>query len=145
MKNTSNTFTFKVPLVFILLAVFSCQSEKGSKDPNSEEIPSITFSASGKYEGTTPCADCAGIFTTLRLMPDFTYRKSAVYFDKSEETFQSEGTFTFDPQSKIITLDAVPKGPFKYLLEDNQIIQLDMNGEIISGELAKKYYFAKVD
>jgi len=137
-------FAFIITILF-----FSCQSDTSSSSETSQDASEIedtrSFSAAGKYEGTTPCADCVGIFTTLRLEPNFTFRKHSVYLNKSEDTFVTEGSFTFDPETNIVTLDSVPKGPNQYLLEGNQIIQLDMNGELISGELAKKYHFAKVD
>lgn len=136
-------FAFIIATLF-----FSCQSDTTSRSDTSQDTSQMedtpSFSAAGKYEGTTPCADCVGIFTTLRLEPNFTFRKHSVYLNKSEDTFVAEGTFTFNPETNIVTLDGVPKGPTQYILDGNQIIQLDMNGEVITGELAKKYRFERV-
>lgn len=135
--------------VMATIFLFACASDK----PVSEEIeatdtPEATFdfpaAAVGKYEGTVPCPDCVGIFTTLTLHIDQTYQINAVYLGKSEDTFQAEGTFDWHTEERLISLNNLPKGSGQYLMDNNTLIQLDSSGTRIEGANASKYVFKKV-
>ncbi len=100
----------------------------------------------GVYTGTLPCADCQGIQTALRLVDDSSYTIQIKYLDKSDQVYESRGTFSWNSQGNKITLKHVEpfKSPLMYQVGENRLFQLDLNGNRISGELADNYILAKV-
>lgn len=138
-------FTSILASIFLL----SCASDKPvSEEIDTVEVPEATINfpaaAVGKYEGTVPCPDCVGIFTTLTLHLDQTYKINAVYLGKSEDTFQAEGSFDWNADEQRISLNNLPKGSSQYLLDNTTLIQLDSSGTMIEGANASKYAFKQV-
>jgi copper homeostasis protein (lipoprotein) len=97
----------------------------------------------GVYEGTVPCADCEGIATTLVIDYDNNYELKAKYLGESDEEFSHSGNFTWNEKGNIITLEGVENRPSQYLVGENQLFQLDMEGERIIGELGDSYILRK--
>lgn len=95
----------------------------------------------GNYQGTTPCADCEGIQTTVQLM-DSTYKTTLVYQGKSTKAFEQAGSWKWLNGSTIELQDA--KNPVKYFVGENKLIQLDASGNKVTGDLAAKYVLAKI-
>ena len=100
----------------------------------------------GTYSGVTPCADCSGIETQLTLNADKTYQLSWKYQDKGEGVFQESGAFQWSADKSIITLENLNAAqcPNMYKLGKESLIQLDLNGEEIIGDLAQSYVLTKV-
>ena len=98
----------------------------------------------GTYSGTTPCADCEGIKTSLTLQEN-TYVLETTYLGKSDKVYKEEGNFVWNEKGSIITLDG-EKGGFKlqYRVGENQLIQLDNEGNKIEGQFAEMYILTKV-
>lgn len=105
----------------------------------------ISLDWAGSYSGVVPCADCAGIATTISLNSNRTYRMSAIYQGKSEESFVQEGSFSWNPQGNKITLSGIESGASQYLVGENILFQLDLEGNRITGNLAEKYQLRKID
>ena len=102
-----------------------------------------TKDATGTYKGVLPCADCEGISTELILNSDSTFIKKTMYLGKDSETIIEEsGTYTWDKSGKIV-LKNLNDGPNKYQIGDIGLVQLDMEGNTIVGELADKYVLIK--
>ncbi|BAQ60760.1 lipoprotein [Geminocystis sp. NIES-3708] len=99
----------------------------------------------GKYQGIIPCASCEGIKTTLTLNQDLSYVLSTQYLGKSEEVFEVKGTFQWNKAGNTITLDGIKDAPNQFLVGENTLIQLDMTGNRITGNLADKYMLSKVN
>jgi copper homeostasis protein (lipoprotein) len=99
----------------------------------------------GTYQGIVPCASCEGIKTTLVLNQDFSYVLSTQYLGKSEEIFEVKGTFKWNEAGNTITLDGIKDTPNQFFVGENTLIQLDMSGNRITGDLADKYMLSKVD
>lgn len=99
----------------------------------------------GTYQGIVPCASCEGIKTTLTLNQDFSYVLSTQYVGKSEEVFEVKGTFKWNKEGNTITLDGVKDAPNQFFVGENTLIQLDMSGNRITGDLADKYMLSKVN
>ncbi|MBF2057702.1 MAG: copper resistance protein NlpE N-terminal domain-containing protein [Cyanobacterium sp. T60_A2020_053] len=98
----------------------------------------------GEYLGILPCGSCAGIKTEILLNPDLTYRLRRQYLGKNENFFETTGNFTWNTQGNIITLEGLENEPTRYLVGENRLFQLDMEGNIIVGDLADKYILGKV-
>jgi uncharacterized lipoprotein NlpE involved in copper resistance len=99
----------------------------------------------GTYFGVVPCADCEGIETTITLGKDLTYKIKTKYLGKSDQVFEKSGSFTWNEAGNTITLnDADGKETTdKYFVGENQITQLDLSGNKITGALADKYILKK--
>lgn len=99
----------------------------------------------GTYEGMLPCASCEGIETRLSLYPDQQYRLEMTYIGRSEEAFVDEGRFRWNEAGTTITLEGISaqEQPTQYFVAENRLIQLDMAGERITGELAEAYELHK--
>jgi uncharacterized lipoprotein NlpE involved in copper resistance len=99
-----------------------------------------TFEWPGVYQGFMPCADCFGIKTTLALNSNGTYITLTQFAGKSEREFVEKGRFNWSHQSNIVVL--TPKNGAtsqQYLVGDNQLLQLDKDGNRYTGKLADRY------
>lgn len=96
----------------------------------------------GVYDGVLPCADCAGIKTSIKLNDDNTFSYTAEYLDKNT-TVQDTGKFMWHDNGSVVHLMGKDLNA-KYKVGENQIIQLDESGKIIEGPLAEQYYLIKV-
>jgi len=104
-----------------------------------------SLSWAGTYEGTTPCADCPGIETRLTLRYDESYELTTKYLDKSDSLFKTTGSFSWNETGNKITLDVDRNSrPSEYLVQENRVIQLNMNGEQITGTLSDSYVLEKL-
>ena len=95
----------------------------------------------GTYEGTLPCADCAGIKTTILLNEDETFNYQAIYVDKNT-SINSAGKLMWHDNGNVIhlkgdNLDA------KYKVGENHLIFLDTEGTVIDGSNADHYILTK--
>lgn len=96
----------------------------------------------GVYEGELPCADCAGIKTTVSINMDGRFKKKEHYNGK-KGSFDTEGMLVWDSTGSIITLSSKTDST-KYKVGEGKLITLDTQGKIIEGELAKHYILTKI-
>jgi len=95
----------------------------------------------GVYAGTLPCADCSGIYTEITLKGN-EYTMKMVYQGKGDDnTFETSGNYTWNNDRSIITLgrDSLER----YKVERGKLIALDMDGNIITGDLADSFVLHK--
>lgn len=97
----------------------------------------------GTYRGTIPCADCEGIETELTLNQDNTYWLKTSYLGKSDQAFDEKGTFSWNEAGNTITLSGTKNRPSQYFVAENKVIQLDMAGNKITGNLSENYILKK--
>ncbi|MFO8001468.1 MAG: copper resistance protein NlpE N-terminal domain-containing protein [Marinilabilia sp.] len=98
----------------------------------------------GTYLGTTPCADCPGIETTVTLHENGTYRWVSHYLDKGENLFIEKGKFKWNNDGNTISLTSEDEKERLIRVGENRIFMLDHRGERIRGELADYYTLEKV-
>lgn len=137
----------------IALTMTSCKKENKAESTGAEtEMKGTTVPEkssenlldwSGTYIGVTPCADCEGIETSITVNEDKTFAMSTKYLGKGNDIFQITGTFSWSSDGSTIKLDNIKNGPSLFLVSANQLIMLDMNGNKITGALAKKYVLNK--
>jgi len=125
----------------LLLNLFSCVTTKKTTSNNSRN----TLDWNGVYTGILPCADCEGLQTKIRLNKDFTYESETKYLGKSEETIKVTGRFRWDKKGNTITLANLNQetSASQYAVGENRLTQLDLKGEIITGDLASLYILNK--
>ena len=146
----------KTNFLFIALAFgiafTSCKTAKQTTKPTEKETTHIivgdnsqtSVDWAGIYQGTLPCADCEGIITTLTLNQDLTYKRATTYQGKTVTPRIETGKFTWDKGGATIFLQNADKsGPARYLVGENHLKQLDMEGKVITGDLADLYQLHK--
>lgn len=100
-----------------------------------DSIPAITRPAA--YSGTLPCADCAGIETTIILHPDGSYRVRDRYVgEKQPDTFVRVGRWAYQADSvPRLTLLGGPDGPRHFAVTGALTLRaLDAEGNAIESE-----------
>jgi uncharacterized lipoprotein NlpE involved in copper resistance len=126
-------------LIIALITLFcSCASTKTPGTHPSE----ASLNWSGVYAGIIPAADGPGIKVQLTLNADSTFVLRYEYIDRADSVFFHEGTFTWDETGKTIILDIENIPPY-YQAAENKLIQLDMSGNRITGDLADHYVLEK--
>lgn len=98
---------------------------------------------SGTYVGVTPCADCAGIDTTLTLRPDGTFKRDLLYVGKSNELITEQGKFEWRDNGADIAL-ILKNAAILYKVGENRLFMLDADGNRITGMFADRYILVKV-
>jgi len=80
----------------------------------------------------------------LTLTHDKTFELSLLYIGKSDETFKTTGAFSWNSSGTTITLNVDENHrPSQYIVQENRLVQLNMSGEEIKGELAVRYILDK--
>ena len=148
----------RILFICVSLFLFSCKNEIQQVDEiKSDSITKKvvdTLSVSdnsqnsldweGTYKGIIPCADCEGIKTEITIKYDLTYVIKTIYLGKADgKTFEKTGRFVWDKTGSNITLEELNGKPSQYKVGENQLIQLDLEGKIITGALAEKYVLKK--
>jgi uncharacterized lipoprotein NlpE involved in copper resistance len=119
---------------FLVMNFFSCgTSNKKLKD---------SLDWAGVYTGIIPAADAEGINVEMTLANDGTYMVLYQYIGKSDDAYSQTGTFKWNSDGNTVILDNKEIPPY-YKVGENTLIQLDMNGETIVGDLANNYVLKK--
>lgn len=139
----------KFPLLLVLLTIISACNSNPKSDKSLEAKPDNSQTSldwPGVYRGVLPCADCEGIETEITINADLTYVVSSMYLGKNNEVFKENGNFKWDEAGAKITLENVdPKAATnQYLVGENMLFKLDINGNRIEGDLKEKYQLKKV-
>jgi uncharacterized lipoprotein NlpE involved in copper resistance len=125
----------KKAFIFILMAVLTIFG-LGSC------LAKTSLDWAGVYTGTIPSAGGSGIDVRLKINKDETFELSYKYLDRPpENSFISTGSFKWD-DGNTITLD-IKDTPSHYKVAKNKLIQLDMSGKPITGNLADNYVLTK--
>ncbi len=112
--------------------------------PAPEMVDTMSESSfTGTYSGELPCADCEAIKTSLSLQGDRTFVLNMEYLGSEASDIQVVGTYNYNEQSQVITLENAADGPSKFLYENGKIWQLDQNEDKIKGDLADRYVLTK--
>ena len=145
-------------VVIAIMLIYSCNRKPKNQNPPlaptevspaevvTTEIPKANNSLHylGIYKGKLPCADCSRIETSLELSEDFTYTLLRKYVGKSDKAIELKGTFSWNKDETAIILDNLKDEPNHYLVGENMLTLLDMNGNPIQGKLASNYILRKM-
>lgn len=133
-------------LSVVPLALLACQAPTPSNEATSE-LPDPAHNSqnsldwSGTYSGILPGDGGEAMRTTITLKDDGTYmiNKQLENVGESDNAAVQVGDFTWQADGSRIVLQKVNGINPNYLVGENQLIQLDLNGERITGENADKY------
>lgn len=138
------------------LALISCKTKKEKPITKNEEITEVTLHKTipdthnsktsidwvGTYEGILPCADCAGIKTTVILNKDESINVVSEYI-KGNTKLEDEGHFKWTADNNALYLDTKDKNRYFYRVGENKLIVLSQEGEEMNNSLADKYILIK--
>lgn len=133
------------------LLTLSCQNNTEKKENQQQQdsiavIDSHTSENSldwaGMYQDTIPCADCPGIFTTVKLYEDGTYAYLAEYLERNT-SLQDTGRFMWHNNGNVVHLKGKDIDT-KYKVGENVLFQTDSTGNVIESEMTDQYSLHKV-
>ena len=97
------------------------------------------------YAGTLPCADCEGIDVSLQLNKDLSYFMNSVYkgsrVDSAHNSFKDTGTWSMHGADTLYLSEN--NHSTKYIKTDSTLIQLEGDGNRITGPLANMFILHK--
>jgi uncharacterized lipoprotein NlpE involved in copper resistance len=125
-------------LLLCALALSACAGGASVATHNSRNSLDWT----GTYTGLIPSASGMGIEVRLTLNGNGTYALNYHYVGRADPDFSSTGNFTWNNAGSVITLDSIT-GPLNYQVGENMLRQLDMDGKVITGNLADMYILRK--
>jgi uncharacterized lipoprotein NlpE involved in copper resistance len=96
----------------------------------------------GVYTGKLPTAGGEGMIVSIEL-GDSTFVQKTEYVGKSDKLFEEKGKFTWNDEGNMVILDGLKNTPSQYLVGENTLTQLDMEGKRITGKLADLYILKK--
>ncbi|MDR1089797.1 MAG: copper resistance protein NlpE [Prevotella sp.] len=95
----------------------------------------------GTYTAEMPTAGGAGMMVSITL-EDSTYVKKTEYIGE-KGILEDKGKYTWNAEGNTVILDGIKDAPNQYLVGENTLTQLDMEGKKITGELADQYILKK--
>ena len=143
---TIKKFSFILSIACLSFGLNACKSGGSNSNQLHDSHSSKTcLDWKGTYSGIVPCADCEGIETKLSLNEDNTYQISWKYMGKGDKAYTEKGTFVWNSTGGMITLENMDakKCPTMYKVCENHLLQLDLKGNEITGELADNYILNK--
>lgn len=140
----------QIPALLLFIAIFSGSNPVFAEtaEPADTEAHHAQNNRDwpGIYRGFLPCDDCKGVKTTLALNKNSSYILLTQYVGKSEREFVEKGNFTSGNTSNTLVLTPRNSSASRqYSVGENMLIQLDDNGNRVSGKLADRYILRRTD
>ena len=151
MKNSIFSVVIVVCILVLGLGMNACKSKSKAEKSNTENVVADNSKNSldwdGTYAGTVPCANCGGIITQITLKKDSTYSLQIEYAGKENSVQNFEGTFQWNESGSTVILNGLKEKsmPSSYFVGENRLTQLDMDGNVITGDLASNYVLSKIN
>ena len=144
MKKVEVSLFALVGLIVVGGMLASCASTEGTQlvTPHHNSRDSLDWW--GVYEGTLPSAGGSGMHVRIALNRDGTFEKVVEYVGR-EGVFTSEGAFTWNEAGSHVTLEGIEDGPATYWVGEGFLLQMDLEGNRIEGELADLYRLEKIE
>jgi uncharacterized lipoprotein NlpE involved in copper resistance len=133
----------RTPLFIIILLSISLGACSSTNPAKTADNSKTGLDWAGVYAGTIPAADGTGINVQITLRADESYSLVYNYIDKPNNATET-GTFSWDKAGSIITLKNTTFPPY-YKAGENQLLQLDMKGKVITGNFADMYVLKKMN
>ena len=148
-------------VIFLLaLTIIGCTANPSAPQqaPPEEANARNNLDWAGVYQGIVPSAAGMGIKVQLVLQADGSYQLTYEYLTDGAQLpevgsfdwnrlganiFEESGNFEWDDTGNVIKLDVANWPPY-YRVGEGMLTQLDMSGNLITGELADNYILTKV-
>jgi uncharacterized lipoprotein NlpE involved in copper resistance len=132
-----NNIFFLILAVLLIAGITACASGASSVSNAKDKVD-----WAGQYTGIIPAADGPGINVQLTLRADNTFTIVYNYVDRHGLTSAS-GTFSWNDNGNVINLKVADFPPY-YRVGRDQLTQLDLKGNRITGKLADHYVLRKI-
>ncbi len=129
----------------LLLGALLTACGTAGRDTASESAPTVpprdlaALDGPASWRGDLPCADCAGIRTTITLLPDGTFQRQAAWLGTNgggDTIFTDIGRWTHAHAATRLTLLGSPDLPARFAADpDGALRQLDTDGNDITSTL----------
>src|SRR6185312_1948304 len=133
--------------IFSFAAFFqmSCNNGLSKVAPISQSDPGLNSPGfSGTFSGTTPCADCPGIKTTVSFKADATFIENMEYLERNT-SFSDTGKWHIADKIITVTFSSKSSAPKFYLVKsDSTIAILGADKKEIESPMAKYYILKKI-
>lgn len=136
-------------MVFLLInACSDSTTEKANAEATDEKVADDAHTSQnsleywGTYTGELPCADCEGIKVMLIITESDEFKRKISFIGKDNEVIVEKGKIKWLEGGSVIELHDVDP-PRLFRVGENSITQLDEDGEVITGKLAKMYVLQK--
>lgn len=141
MNNFKLAGLFSATLIMLL----SCNNhDEAQTEFQDEHTAQNSLDWQGTYSGILPCADCEGISTELSINDDLKYTLISHYLGKDKALSDTlTGDFSFEGNRIRLGGIKESEGSSLYKIEENRIRHLDMEGNVIEGDLAEHYILNK--
>jgi uncharacterized lipoprotein NlpE involved in copper resistance len=126
-------------VVLVVTGLSSCNKSKEAADIHNSRV---SLDWEGVYRGIIPSASGSGIDVRMKLNKDNTYELTYDYIDRPDSSFTFTGLFRWDDSGSVIITE-MADGPNFYKVGENKLIQLDMEGNLITGNFADDYVLTK--
>ncbi len=126
--------------IALIFSVISCVTAPSKSADGHNSQNSLNWE--GVYAGVVPCASCPGIQTIITINQDNTFTKVTTYLESEAVADTVSGTFAWDENGSVITLNGI-EGSNKFKVGENKLFMLDLEGNIIEGNLADNYILTK--
>ena len=116
------------------------------KTPPNTAHPS--YSWVGTYEGVLPCSYCEGIEIWLTLKEGGTFELNTNYLglnDAREEEFTGKISWGPTDSTQLQLLGRIGDMSRRYLLQENGLLQLDIDGQKITSPQATRYLLKRIN
>jgi len=117
-------------------------SEPVAKETPTADNSKTSVDWAGTYEGTLPCADCEGIKTIITLNQDDTFVINSEYIGKNNKS-EDKGNISWTDDGNKISFTSKDGQTTLFQVAENKLIQLDQEGNKITGSMADLYVLAK--
>ncbi|MDR0508155.1 MAG: META domain-containing protein [Dysgonamonadaceae bacterium] len=144
-------FVLVMGILSLVIGFNACKGKKQENQVVSEAIDAAHNSRNslnwdGVYTGVIPCADCVGIRTKVILNTDNTYTVIREYIDKENGFYSYSGEIVWSEDgSDIILKEDERESATKFKVGENILMQLDKEGNIITGDLTDNYVLVKAN
>lgn len=99
----------------------------------------------GTYKGVLPCADCDSIVVFVTLSEKDYSVTSESFKNGNSSKINNTGSYNWNSDGNTITLVGITDTPNQFRVGENKLTQLDMEGNIITGNLAQMYVLTKIE
>jgi len=134
-----NIFHFTL-IALLTAAISACVSTK-PVDMSHNARESLDWE--GRYVGRIPAASGSGINVQITLNLDQTFTLVYEHVDRRGMSTRM-GKFEWDETGSIVILNSHDYPPY-YKVGEDHLLQLDMQGKVITGSLADQYVLRKVE
>lgn len=129
-------------LFLSFLIALGCKNQNSLQKSNNLDKNNKIY---GVYYGIVPCASCSGIETILTLQKNDSFLLQTKYLvDSPIQNFENiKGSFSINDNILTLNINSKYSMPNQYKIKSNEIIQLDLEGNEIKGNLAQLYILSK--